>query len=90
MTSLFEGTPMCALEAMALGVPIVSTPVDGLIDIVKNNQNGFLSNVDEELANQIVRLLCDPDLLKTLSDNQIEKAAKWNNIDFYFKEVYNI
>ena len=32
LTSRFEGTPMCALEAMALGVPIVSTPTDGMID----------------------------------------------------------
>ena len=36
MTSRWEGTPMCALEAMALGVPIVSTPTDGLKDVVKN------------------------------------------------------
>ena len=32
MTSLWEGTPMCAVEAMALGVPIVTTPTDGLCD----------------------------------------------------------
>ena len=54
MTSRWEGTPMCALEAMALGVPIVSTPVDGLKDLVINDKNGYLSNDDEELASKIV------------------------------------
>src|SRR6056297_1322552 len=43
MTSRFEGTPMCALEAMALGVPIVTTPTDGLIDLIDDNVEGYLS-----------------------------------------------
>lgn len=41
MTSLWEGTPMCALEALAMGIPIVSTPVDGLCDLIENGKNGF-------------------------------------------------
>ena len=40
MTSRWEGTPMAALEALALGVPIVSTPVDGLKDLISNDVNG--------------------------------------------------
>jgi len=47
MTSRWEGLPMCALEAMALGVPIVSTPTDGLREIVEDGKTGYLS--DEEL-----------------------------------------
>ena len=35
MTSKYEGLPMTVLEAMALGVPLVSTPVDGLKDIIR-------------------------------------------------------
>ena len=45
MTSLWEGLPMCALEAIALGVPIVSTPTDGLREIVVDGITGFLSNM---------------------------------------------
>ena len=43
MTSLWEGTPMCVLEAMSLGVPIVSTPTDGVKVIVESGKTGFLS-----------------------------------------------
>lgn len=57
MTSLWEGTPMCALEAMALGVPIVSTPTDGLCDLVTDGETGFLSDDDETLAEKIRFLL---------------------------------
>ena len=41
---------MCALEAMALGIPIVSTPVDGLCDLVEPGNTGFLESTDDALA----------------------------------------
>ncbi|MFR2721860.1 MAG: glycosyltransferase [Thomasclavelia ramosa] len=44
MTSRTEGTPMSALESLTLGKPIVSTPTDGLNELITNNINGFLSN----------------------------------------------
>ena len=46
MTSRWEGTPMCALESLAMGVPIVSTPTDGLKDLIQDGVNGFLSDDD--------------------------------------------
>ena len=53
LTSRFEGTPICALEAMALGVPIVSTPTDGMIDLIENGQNGYLYKENEEIAKSL-------------------------------------
>lgn len=57
LTSLFEGTPMCALEALALGVPVISTPVDGLKNIIKNNVNGFLTDDDDEMCEEILKII---------------------------------
>lgn len=69
MTSRFEGTPMCALESMALGVPIVSTPTDGLRNLVDSGVNGFLSDDDFQLADHVKAIIKDWTLREKLSVN---------------------
>ena len=91
MTSRWEGTPMVVLEAMALGVPIVSTSVDGLRELVTDGVNGFLSDDENEITDRICRLLADPELRKWMSSEQILKFNKVNNISEYkecLKRVY--
>lgn len=83
MTSLWEGTPMCALEAMALGVPIVSTPVDGLCDLVTPGSTGFLEEEDEALAQRCVQILENPQLRRELSENTLEKARILLDLEAY-------
>ena len=87
MTSRWEGTPMCALEALALGIPIIATPVDGLKDLVINEWNGYVSDDDYELANKIVDILKDKHLMSTMKKNAIKKSEEINNIDNYKKEI---
>ncbi|MBP3920598.1 MAG: glycosyltransferase [Bacilli bacterium] len=83
MTSKSEGTPMVALEAMALGVPIVSTPVDGMNMLVKNGFNGFLSDDDSELEDKVLEILNNSCLRDFLSSNSIDVFMDINNIDNY-------
>lgn len=73
MTSIYEGTPMCALEAQALGKYIIATPVDGLKKIVINDDNGFLSNDNEELANKIIEFLKKKKLNVNNINSNLEK-----------------
>lgn len=59
MTSRWEGTPMVVLEAMALHVPVVATPVDGLKEVVNEK---WLCDKDEDLVAAVIDLLdngCD-------------------------------
>lgn len=87
MTSRWEGTPMCALEAMALGVPIVSTPVDGLKDLIKNGKNGYLYATDNYLSKSLADIVEDEELREKLSTAQKEKSLQINDVEKYKKEI---
>lgn len=87
MTSRTEGTPMCALEAMALGVPIVSTPVGGMKDLVESGKTGYLSDFDDEIIKDICKILDNKKLHDNLSNNSIFKITKIMNSDLYKNEI---
>ncbi len=52
MASEYECFPMSAIESLACGIPVISTPVDGIIELIKPGINGFLfpSNDSSGLA----------------------------------------
>ena len=83
MVSRWEGTPMCALEAMALGVPIVSTPVDGLKVLIDEGENGYLSDDDSELAEKLFSIINDPSLRARMSEYTLNKARVINDVVAY-------
>src|SRR4029077_20801560 len=43
MASLMEGVPIVLLEAMAMGMPVVTTETCGMMDIVEDGYNGLLA-----------------------------------------------
>ena len=87
MTSRWEGLPMCALEAMSLGVPIVSTPTDGLKELIEDGVTGYLSDKDDVLAERIIEILQKEQLHSFLSENCIKKAEMLMNTEKYRKEI---
>jgi glycosyltransferase involved in cell wall biosynthesis len=68
---------------MALGVPIVSTPVDGLKALIEIGKNGYLSDDDAELARRIVEIAEDGELRARLSAYTLQKAKEINNVEVY-------
>ena len=87
LTSRWEGVPMCVLEAMALGVPIVSTPVDGLKEIIDDGKNGFLSSQNKGLAEKLYKIITDQNLHSVMSKNCLIKAKKINDKNVYMQEL---
>lgn len=87
LTSVFEGIPMCALEAMIIGLPVVATPTDGLVEIIEQGKNGFLSTSNDEIAKKIVELIQNDKDYKIMSQNAKIKSKKINNLENYKKEL---
>lgn len=87
MTSSNEGTPMCILEAQALGVPVVSTPVGGVCEIITNGHNGYLSDSDTVLAKSIINLVNNTSLRNEMKKNAKKKMAEMMNKDKYMSEL---
>ena len=74
---------MCALEAMALGTPVVSTPSDGMKDLIINDVTGYLSEEDSQLAEKILRIITDTGLRSRLSENGKKRFQEINDADAY-------
>ena len=87
MTSRYEGTPMCALEAIASGVPIISTPTDGLCELIENGKNGYIGYNNTEIVNTILMILNDKRKLQNLHSSTKETNDKINNINNYIQKV---
>ena len=92
MPSLREGLPLTLFEAMACGLPIVASPVNGIPYEFDEGTNVFL--VDNKdlvgFANKIEKLLNNDKLREEISQNNIEKsrAYDWDLIHHKIMEVY--
>ncbi len=64
LPSLSEGIPLAALEAQALGTPIVASAVGGLPEVIEHGASGFLVPPRDPpaLADAIIAALSDPSL----------------------------
>ena len=92
LTSEFEGTPNVILEAMASGLPVVSSKVGNLPFIIEDGMNGFFfDGTVDALFKLIGNLLKDPkrlDLIafnarKTIEGNFSLKALEPNLLYIY-------
>lgn len=83
LASYQEGFPMAVLDAWAYGVPVVSTPAGGLIDIVKEGENGLLfeaGNTDQ-LSKKLEQIISDAALREHIAQESRHMADTTFNMD---------
>lgn len=70
MPSHREGLPVASLEAMYCGLPIVSSNIRGLVDVVEDGKSGYLCDPDDDkaFAEAIRKLKKDPAERKRMAD----------------------
>lgn len=80
MTSDYEGLPMTVLEAMAAGLPIISTKAGGIADVVEDGQNGILVECGDKagLVDAVDKLCRSPELCRKYSAASIELSRQYS------------
>jgi glycosyltransferase involved in cell wall biosynthesis len=98
LTSNNEGTPVSLIEAQACNIPVISTDVGGVKDIVFNNETGFIvpKNNVEKFAEKLLLLIEDKKKREKMSQNgwsfvkdnfHYQRLVK--DMELYYKKLLN-
>jgi len=88
-----EGLGLAALEAMATGLPIVTSNVHGIVDYSVNKKTGYTCKPSDVkgFSKAIFNLINDRKLMEEISINNINLVKRYdlNNITDQLSEIYN-
>lgn len=88
LPSYGEGMPMCVLEAMGFGLPVIATRVGGIPKIVENGKNGFLLEPGnaQSIADGVARILEDENLYSSMS-RESKARAECHSVQNYVRKL---
>jgi len=92
LPSYFEALPNAIIEAMAAGLPIISTNVGGIPDIIQDGVNGFLVQPGDiqAIADRILKLLADKALREKIGERNSMKAKSTFDVNVVIEQLCQI
>jgi len=93
--SYLDGMPLGVLEAMATGLPVIATNIAGTKELIQHGETGHLvkANNAEELAAAIIELFSNPDYMKKIAINGLNKVSSqfdWDNVAKEYQKCYRL
>lgn len=93
-SSISEGLPLSAIQAMVAALPIIATRCGGYEGLITDRENGVLVEVEnpQAIANAVEMVASDPELQKTLAGNAKKHAVSRFDIQVMleaYEQVYN-
>ena len=87
-----EGTPVGIIEAMAAGLPVVSTRHAGIPDVVIENETGLLvdENNIEEMATYMLKLVENRDLAESMGQKGKIRSKNYFSLDKHLENINNL
>ena len=88
-TTNVDNTPVSIIEAMALGIPIISTNVGGIPYLIENDKEGILveKNSADQMTKAIIRLVKTNDTSMSVNARKKAESFSWDHIKPLWFEV---
>lgn len=89
-SSLYEGFSTAATEALVLGVPVLTTDVSGMKEMLGSNEYGIITeNTDEAFEDGLKKIISHKELLRHYKEKAIERGSFFE-FDKRMEEIENL
>jgi len=93
LSSLLEGMPNALLEAMAAGLPVIATRVEGVTELITDGETGLLVEPGSAtaLGAAMTTMLQDPNLARemgTAAQNRVKAEFSWEQTTAAYERLY--
>ena len=92
-TNRIDNAPVAIIEACAMGLPVISTRIGGITDLLEDGETAILvpDDDDEAMARAVERLVADSELTARLSANgrRLAERFSWEQVRPQWEELFH-